>query len=105
MWTLKEAFVKARGLGLSIPLNSFEIHSSSRQPPCVSFSDRSHGRPDDWQFFQIRLGKVFHIAIALLRPERRQVTIRFSLITPLVGLKKILFLEANRLNEWDVEEF
>lgn len=31
MWTLKESFIKAKGLGLSIPMNSFSINRNSEK--------------------------------------------------------------------------
>jgi len=104
LWTLKEAFIKARGLGLSIPLNSFEVEMITGGPPCVSFSDGNHGNASDWQFLQIRLGRTFHIAIALPMLKPKEMAVKFSTITPLTGESASVILESNGLNEWALGE-
>ncbi|MGQ0635857.1 MAG: 4'-phosphopantetheinyl transferase family protein [Planctomycetaceae bacterium] len=60
-WTLKEAVIKARGLGLSMPLSSFEIRLDS-PPPRVHFDD-DEGR--DWRLFSIPLADDFQAAAAV----------------------------------------
>lgn len=103
LWTLKEAFIKARGLGLSIPLNSFEIQVFPGRPPCVSFSDGIHGNEADWRFLQIRLGPSYHIAIALAMAKPKEMAVKFSTITPLTGESVTVILEPNGLNEWEID--
>ena len=39
LWTLKEAYVKARGMGLSIPLNQFAFHFGEEGAVAVAFDD------------------------------------------------------------------
>jgi len=104
LWTLKEAFIKARGLGLSIPLNSFEVEMIPGRPPCVSFSDGIHGNEVDWRFLQIRWGRSFHIAIALPMLKPKEMAVKFSTITPLTGESASVILESNGLNEWALGE-
>jgi 4'-phosphopantetheinyl transferase len=103
LWTLKEAFVKARGLGLSIPLNSFEISTFSDQPARVSFQNGIHGNEANWRFLQIRVGRSFHIAIALTMPKPKEMAVKFSTITPLTNERASVMLEPNRLHEWEID--
>jgi 4'-phosphopantetheinyl transferase len=53
-WTLKEAYIKARGMGLSIPLNSFAfcLQDPARIRVKVEPESSSPGR---WLFWQLRL--------------------------------------------------
>ena len=102
LWTLKEAFIKARGVGLSIPLNSFEIKMDPDQPPSVSFSEGIHGNESDWRFLQIRLGGAFQIAIALAETEPKEVAVKLSTVIPLTAQSTSLILEPNEQNEWEI---
>lgn len=48
-WTLKEAWVKARGIGITLPLDSFTFDLSS-SPPAFSCDPNTEGDPDSWRF-------------------------------------------------------
>lgn len=51
-WTLKEAYIKARGLGLAIPLDAFAFTLHTDAPPTVAFIDGFDDRAERWQFWQ-----------------------------------------------------
>jgi 4'-phosphopantetheinyl transferase len=54
IWTLKEAYAKARGDGLFLPLHAFEFSFASPGQVCLRTADRiDDGR--DWNFVQFRL--------------------------------------------------
>jgi 4'-phosphopantetheinyl transferase len=63
-WTLKEAVIKTRGEGLSLPLSDFEIEIGA-SPPRISFSDRLREDPRRWQLFAFRLESRFQAAVAV----------------------------------------
>jgi len=52
IWTLKEAYIKAKGKGLAIPLNSFSFEPAGTGVT-ISFQDPKIN-PDTWQFFRWR---------------------------------------------------
>jgi 4'-phosphopantetheinyl transferase len=49
-WTLKEAYVKARGMGLSLPLNQFSILISSNHNIRITFAPSVSDDPQRWRF-------------------------------------------------------
>ena len=71
-WTLKEAYLKARGLGLSVPLGAFAFDLSAALP-CVSFEPPIDDRPHRWQFDRHAPGPLHRLAVAVERrggPDR-----------------------------------
>jgi len=78
LWTLKESYVKARGMGLSIPLEQFSFHLEPGQPIRISFDSRLEDDPDAWQFAQYAPTSSHRIAVAIRRgkgPDYRIATL------------------------------
>ena len=65
LWTLKEAYVKARGLGLALPLDGFAF-SFEQAEPQIRFGPASDDRPERWAFSTRDVNK-HRIAIAVER--------------------------------------
>lgn len=68
LWTLKEAYLKARGLGLTVPTASVSFRPDRERSATVSFSPPIDDVPGAWRFHRIRAGD-HRIALAL-RAER-----------------------------------
>jgi 4'-phosphopantetheinyl transferase len=51
-WTLKEAYIKARGFGLALPLADFAFTLAPPEPPRIAFEPALEDDPETWQFTQ-----------------------------------------------------
>lgn len=65
LWTLKEAYIKARGMGLAIPLDAFAF---TLEPGSIQISvspDVANAPDDRWRFFLARIGDAHRLAVGV----------------------------------------
>jgi 4'-phosphopantetheinyl transferase len=84
-WTLKEAYIKARGMGLSLPLEQFAFALPEGLPARISFDPRLVDEPSHWQFVRFRPSARHAAALAVRRPEHAPLSVRFQRTVPLQG--------------------
>jgi 4'-phosphopantetheinyl transferase len=90
-WTLKEAYIKARGLGLQLPLAQFTIElpgfqqaDRAQQKIGITFGPEIDDDPRTWQLTLLDLTARHRIAIAIRR-EGPDLRLRVTKTTPMVG--------------------
>jgi 4'-phosphopantetheinyl transferase len=64
-WTRKEAYIKARGEGLSIPLDSFEVAFAPGEEPALLQVKTGSDRASGWRFHALHPGAGYKAAVAV----------------------------------------
>jgi 4'-phosphopantetheinyl transferase len=80
-WTRKEAFVKARGEGLNLPLQDFDVSFEMGEPPALLRTAWSDDEPEEWtledvsRLFPRVVSGLFPSAVAALAIRSRDIRI------------------------------
>ncbi|MEO8380292.1 MAG: 4'-phosphopantetheinyl transferase superfamily protein [Acidobacteriota bacterium] len=68
-WTFKEAYIKARGMGLSLPLDKFSFQYPGARAVEIAIDPELADVPDRWQFWQFRPEASYLVALCAERLE------------------------------------
>ncbi len=83
-WTLKEAYIKARGMGLAIPLDHFSFHLDEPAGIRIEFDPALPDDPERWQFCLWSPTERHRMAAALQkRRGERPLAVEIRKILPL----------------------
>lgn len=82
-WTLKEAYIKARGMGLSLPLDRFSFSFARQNTVKISLHPDLHDHADRWRFWQCRPAMGYILAICAERHGDNAPILSMRKYTPL----------------------
>ena len=80
-WTLKEAYIKARGFGLALPLADFAFKLSPPAPPQIAFEPSLDDDAATWQFHQEWPTPLHRLGLAVRR-EGPDLPVRIRYVVP-----------------------
>ena len=70
-WTCKEAYIKARGSGLSLSLSSFRVEIDPDQPATLNHVDDQPDEAARWTTRSLDVGEDYAAAVMVARPDCR----------------------------------
>ncbi len=70
-WTCKEAYIKAKGDGLSLSLASFRVSIDPDQPACLRHVDGQPDEPTQWTTESLNVGENHAAAVMVRQPDCR----------------------------------
>ena len=90
LWTLKEAYIKACGMGLSIPLNQFSYIFTGQGKISILFEPERNDQPEKWQFWHICPNQCHRVSVALKKDKiNTSYFLSMRRIVPLVDIQTV----------------
>lgn len=83
-WTLKESYIKARGMGLALPLDQFSLRLDGGPPIGIEFDARLADDPRQWQFELQRPTRDHLLALGVRRGTGTDLALRVLKTVPLL---------------------
>ncbi len=87
-WTLKESYIKARGMGLSIGLDKFSFKIGKKNIS-INFHESLNDYQDQWQFFKFSPIKNFTAAISIQSSLKTPLKLHIHKCTPFCSHQEV----------------
>lgn len=100
VWTLKEAYIKACGRGLTMPLTGFAFDWGPSKRPGLLRTAPGYGDANGWRFAQVELADLYQAAVALWSDGSGPLSLRIFDALPLVRDPLEQELPPNESNRW-----
>lgn len=84
-WTLKESYIKARGMGLAIPLDQFGFHFPHAAEVAIRIDPQLNDHAARWRFWQLRPGADFLAALCVERTQHASPQLIMRSVVPLAN--------------------
>lgn len=95
-WTFKESYIKARGRGLSIPLDRFSFHYPHDAGVQLAIEPELEDTPERWALWQYRPAGDYLLAVCAERGERPPSSIALRRCLPLCTDEAIVAASTRR---------
>ena len=102
-WTFKESYIKARGMGLSLPLDKFSFHYPDDRAVGIAIHPDLADDPTRWQFWQLRPTPEYLVAICAERVGARPPRLIARRAIPMQSEEPFAF-ETQRVSEQAQQE-
>jgi 4'-phosphopantetheinyl transferase len=89
-WTFKEAYIKARGMGLSLPLDRFSFDFPHQGTVRISIQPDLDDHAERWSFWQCRPTADYVMAICAERGAGASPGISMRKFNPLIGEQELM---------------
>lgn len=96
-WTLKEAYIKARGLGLSLPLDKFSFHYPGERTVRLNLHAELNDDPERWRFWQFRPRPEYLVAVCAEQSSELPLSLTVREAIPLKS-EKVFYPEISRVS-------
>jgi 4'-phosphopantetheinyl transferase len=96
-WTFKESYIKARGMGVSIPLDKFSIRLERDGLVDLEIAPELDDDASRWEFWQIRPSRTYVLALCAERVSKLSPTISIKTMVSM-DREEIVSLQFNRVS-------
>jgi 4'-phosphopantetheinyl transferase len=86
-WTFKEAYIKARGMGLSLPLDKFSFYYPDDRAVEIAIHPELADHSTRWQFWQFRPTPEYLVAVCAERSGAQSRSLVVRQVVPLLNHK------------------